>query len=69
MTALFKNYNEWRSAITDLAGLTLDRSYCEERIAALADETIPTTKSFLATYGAEYRDLVVSWFTRASSEA
>ena len=68
MTALFSNYNEWRNAITNLGGFTLDRPYCEERIAALADETIPTTKSFLQAYGPEYRDLVVSWFTRALSE-
>ena len=69
MTNIFKNYDEWRSTMTDCAGLTLDRSYCEERIAALADENIPTTKSFLVAYGSDYRDLVVSWFTRALKEA
>lgn len=69
MPSFFNNYDEWRDAITSLGGFTLDQSYCEERIASLKDDTISTTKSFLAAYGSEYRDLVVSWFTRALSEA
>lgn len=69
MTTTFNNYDEWRIAITEHCGLTLDRSYCEERLMMLADESIPSTKAFIATYDSEYRDLVVSWFTRALAEA
>jgi len=69
MKALFNSYDEWRSAITGRCGLTLDRPYCEERLAALADESVPSTKAFLKAYGPGYRDLVVTWFTRALSEA
>lgn len=69
MNPLFETYQEWRSAIAIRGGLTLDRYYCEGRIAALADEAIPTTAAFLDTYGSGYRNLIVSWFTRALGEA
>ena len=34
---VFTTYHEWRAAITGPCGLTLDRSYCELRIAALLE--------------------------------
>ncbi|NJM37719.1 MAG: hypothetical protein HC845_07590 [Akkermansiaceae bacterium] len=66
---LFTSYQEWREAITGKCGLELDRAYCEERIAALADFSIPSTRSFLDTYGQDYLATVSSWFQRASEEA
>lgn len=66
---LFLNYEEWRDAITGRCGLDLTRAYCEERIEALADLTIPSTKSFLDSYGADYLAAVSSWFQRARREA
>jgi len=66
--SLFTNYNEWRTTMIERAGLTLDRDYCEERIAALQDESIPQTRSFLDAYGPNYRDQVLAWFQQALSE-
>ncbi len=68
MNTAFRSYNEWHAAITGPCGITLDRDYCEKRIAALQDPKAPGTKSFLDTYGTEYRDQVVNWFRQALSE-
>jgi len=69
MNTAFRSYTEWHTAITGPCGLTLDRAYCEKRIAALQDEKSPGTKSFLETYGPDYRDQVVAWFRQALSRA
>jgi len=66
---LFPNYQEWRTAITGPCGLTLSREYCRERIDALADPTIPSTKAFLKAYGQNYLDQVSAWFQQAEREA
>ena len=66
---VFSDFCEWRKAITLRCGLTLSRDYCAERIAALRDDTIPTTRSFVGTYGESYRSLVISWFEQAHNEA
>ena len=66
---LFKNYDQWRAAITGPCGLTLSRAYCRERLAALADSTIPSTGAFLEAYGKNYLDQVCQWFEQAESEA
>jgi hypothetical protein len=62
---IFNSYHEWHSAITGPCGLTLTKGYCEERIAALMDESAPSTKPFIDTYGSDYRDQVVIWFRQA----
>ena len=66
---LFSNYNEWRSAITGRCGLTLSRAYCRERLAALADPEVPSTKAFLEAYGKSYSNQVCQWFKQAENEA
>ena len=66
---LFDNYHDWRSAITGPCGLTLSRSYCRERITALSDSKIPSTKAFLEAYGKNYSDQVSLWFKQAEKEA
>lgn len=66
---LFTTYHEWRAAITGPCGLTLDRSYCEQRIAALIDAKAPGTQPFIDTYGTDYRDQVIEWFRQALHEA
>ncbi|MBG7607342.1 MAG: hypothetical protein N2A42_00545 [Luteolibacter sp.] len=65
----FPNYFEWHSAITGPCGLTLSRSYCQERIAALADPKNPSTRSFVETYGETYLEQVSAWFQQAKTEA
>jgi len=65
----FSNYREWRDAIINLGGFTLDRSYCEERISALKEGSDKTTQSFLESYGEEYRNQVIGWFEQALKEA
>ncbi|MGB0328588.1 MAG: hypothetical protein ACPGJR_13770 [Akkermansiaceae bacterium] len=68
MTTVFSSYQQWRSTMTEHAKLTLDQNYCEKRIAALQDESLPQTKSFVKAYGAKYRDQVIEWFQKALSE-
>lgn len=64
----FNTYQEWRAAITGPCGLTLDRDYCEQRIAALQDEKAPGTRPFLEAYGSDYRDQVITWFQQALAD-
>ena len=65
----FSEFAYWRDTITGRCGLTLSRAYCEERIHALSDPAVPTTKSFTATYGEDYLKQVIGWFRRAQEEA
>ena len=53
----------------DHAGLTLDQDYCKERHEVLENETLEETQTFIKLYGAAYHQQVISWFTRALSEA
>ncbi len=69
MMHLFRNYEDWRSTITGVCRLDLNRAYCQARRRALVDESDPGTRDFLKAYGSEYRDLVASWFERAGREA
>lgn len=63
------NYLDWRNAITKHGGFTLDRAYCEARIAELQDRSLHSTKSLVDYYGEEYCELLISWFKQALSEA
>jgi hypothetical protein len=65
----FTHYDEWRDAITGVCGLVLAADYCASRAAALQDEFDPSTRAFVAAYGADYRDQVAAWFARAGKEA
>ena len=62
---IFKSYHDWHLAITVTCGISLTKTYCQERIAALMNEKAPGTKPFIDTYGVSYRDQVVSWFRQA----
>jgi hypothetical protein len=65
---IFPDFADWRETITGRCGLTLSRAYCEERIHALSDPAVLTTKSFTATYGEDYLKQVIGWFRRAQEE-
>jgi hypothetical protein len=65
----FETYEEWHDAITRRCGLTLTKTYCEERIRALSDPKDPSTCDFVERYGEGYRRKVVSWFERAGSNS
>ena len=65
----FSNFDEWRLAITLRCGLTLSREYCAERITALQDEAVPSTKNFITEYGENYRQMVIQWFQQAEQQA
>ena len=65
----FSTYHEWRAAITGPCGLTLDRNYCEQRIAALHDLKFDGTQPFVSAYSTKYRDQIVEWFRQALNEA
>jgi hypothetical protein len=61
----FETYEEWHEAITERCGLTLTKTYCEERIRALSDPKDLSTRSFVELYGEGYLQKVISWFRRA----
>ena len=65
---LFTSYQEWRSTMIERAGLTLDATYCKERLAVLEDESSAETQSFIKSFGPAYHKQVVSWFHKALSE-
>lgn len=64
----FTNYHEWRTTMIDQARLTLDRDYCNARIAVLEDENAAETKTFIKLYGAPYNEQVIVWFHQAVLE-
>ena len=65
MKANYKNYEDWRTVMTDMAGITLSADYCKERIEALNNDKVPSTKAFVAAYGADHRNQIVKWFEQA----
>jgi hypothetical protein len=65
----FTDFEEWHRAITLRCGLTLSHDYCAERITALQDEAVPSTRNFIDTYGETYRQTVISWFETARRQA
>ncbi|MEM9283936.1 MAG: hypothetical protein AAGA96_19110 [Verrucomicrobiota bacterium] len=69
MNSTYESYAQWRSMMTETAGLNLDPSYCRERIEALSDEKDPSTKSFVKTYGVSHRNQIVRWFQQVIEES
>ena len=62
------NYEAWCEFTLGQCGITLTKSYCLERIKELEDLRAPATRSFIQSYGDDYRVEVISWFERAASE-
>jgi len=69
MNQIFTTYQEWRSTMIERAGLTLDRNYCEERLAVLQDESTAETRSFIKLFGGDYHKQVIAWFHQALAES
>jgi len=67
--APFASYEAWYDYITHECGRDLTPDYCFDRLRELRDPQFPATKNFIEFYGTEYRDLVLSWFERASTSA
>ena len=62
----FTSYEEWHSALSNVAGITLSEEYCAERVRVLENTSDSSTKDFIKLYGIAYRDKVIDWFKRAS---
>ena len=69
MIQTYKGYDEWRAAMTETAGFSLNPAYCQDRINALSNEQDPSTRAFLKAYGDAHRDQVVRWFEQALAES
>jgi hypothetical protein len=63
------SYAEFCYLITQRCGTALTRAYCQERIAALNDSSIPATSDFVKTYGEPHCRQVIAWYEQASREA
>ena len=62
------NYEAWREFTLGQCGITLTESYCLDRIRELENLRAPATRSFIQSYGDDYRIDVISWFERAALE-
>ena len=63
------SYAEFCYLITQRCGTALTRAYCQERIAALQDRSLPTTREFLKAYGEPHCQQVIAWYEQAAREA
>lgn len=63
------SYAEFCYLITQRCGTALTRAYCQERIAALKDSSIPATSDFVKAYGEPHCRQVIAWYEQASREA
>jgi hypothetical protein len=63
------SYAEFCDLITQRCGTALTRAYCQERIAALKDSSIPATSDFVKAYGEPHCRQVIAWYEHASREA
>lgn len=59
---ILKSYAEWRDCIERKCGIPLTQSFAEKRLDELADNTNPHSIEFIALYGIEYKNQIVSWF-------
>lgn len=64
----FKDYAEWRHALTERCNIALTPDYARERITALNDAKNRTTQEFKTKYGDAYLQQVIQWFEQAASE-
>lgn len=69
MSHTYESYGQWRAMITEIAGLTLDATYCKKRIEALSNASDPSTLAFIKAYGAAHRDQIVRWFNQALDDS
>ena len=63
-----ENYEEWKQCITVDCGIPLTVAYTEERIAALQDPKVHSTKRFTELFGEAYLARVIGWFEQAQNE-
>ncbi len=59
------NYLEWRHCIEIQCRQPLTAAYCEQRIAALQNQTDPHTREFIRLYGEAHWRNTLSWFAQA----
>lgn len=63
------SFTEFCYLITQRCGTALTGEYCRERIAALKDDSIPSTREFAKAYGAEHHRQVITWYEQAARQA
>lgn len=61
----FKDYQEWRHALTERCKIDLTPEYARARILALQDLSDRSTQEFKAKYGDAYLQQVIQWFEQA----
>jgi hypothetical protein len=62
------SYAEFCYLITQRCGTALTREYCQARITALKDDTIPSTREFTKAYGLQHQRQVIGWYEQAARE-
>ncbi len=61
----FKNFAEWRQALTERCKINLTPEYARSRITALQDPQDKSTQEFKSLYGEAYLQQVIQWFEQA----
>jgi hypothetical protein len=55
-------YEEWKYCIEVSCGIKLTKTFIEQRIKELSDNSDAHTKSFTALYGTDYKNQIIEWF-------
>jgi hypothetical protein len=68
-TGFPNTYAEFCFLITQRCGTKLTRTYCRERIDALGNLSISSTKEFVQAYGPQHQQQIIAWYEKAEREA
>lgn len=63
-----KDFDSWRACIVVKCGIPLTGDFLERRIAVYEDLDLLETKRFIALYGDEHHQNVLTWLRRALVE-
>jgi hypothetical protein len=62
------NYQGWRRCIETDSGITLTRSFAEERLKIMEAGNEPFMQGFIKLYGEAYANQVIYWYQKYLSD-
>lgn len=63
-----KTYEDWKFCIIELCQVPLTDEYVAQRLRELRDSCNDNTRKFVASWGEEHRQKVITWFEQAQVE-
>lgn len=64
MNSIPKDFEEWKYCIQQKCGITLTRTFAEERLDVYQNKNLPETQRFIANYGEEHYERIKLWFSQ-----